>query len=555
MRVENLLFYKNANLLSGHTSSTACLEECPEIPMTEYLQQNGLNCQPDAATYISSVDLLVNSYITNVVKSPSSTFKAKDYHFIISFKSDGSVIMEGLIWPHCFCDHNLIKFDKDILKDRELEIRSETVKRVSSCISSSTNIRVLKAQFNLNDYEASSLLKLVQTHQTHICEDDECERCRNPPLPSLECKYKEVPPAAENIPSSIRFLNVMKKLLRSLTPVEIKTTATIQWLQNVWEQNVEISEPVEPNFWRINLESEDFYFKLDDSLLQVLEKYEDETFVALYQYCLGVKYEDQPDVIIMKRLNLLDAYTSQYTPFFLKAANSSIKVELMTSKYQVQEWNFEQPDNMSCHEVSLSSHIKVPLGEAYSLVDNSKLRVKSSCPTEYVYVGSDSSVLLKKVTAVNEDFFKVEGENGNYEIQETIVSRYFKRLNGDNVTLAEMATHYEFIGKDKSQSHYEVFIDKLDKIPASTFKSVCGDENLPELIICSNKDVLTIRKKPKVLMYQSFDEESQDYKFGQVLLFSSEVRDFNQLTPLYVDEAFNNNDVNTGERKIVRNRR
>ena len=222
---------------------------------------------------------------------------------------------------------------------------------------------------------------------------------------------------------------------------------------------------------------------------------------------------------------------------------------------QVQDWNFEQPDNMSCHEKSLYSHVKVSLGEAYSLVDNSKLRVKSSCPTEFVYVGSDSSVLLKKVTTVTDDCFKVEGENGYYEVQETIVSRFFKKLNGENLTLAETATHYEFIGKDKSKSHYEVFIDKLDKIPASTFKSVSGDQNLPELIICSNKDVLTIRKRPKVLMYQSFDEESQDYKFGQVLLFSSEIRDFHQLTSIYVDEAFGDVDLNTGERQIVQNKR
>ncbi len=523
--------------------------------MTEYLQQNNHISQPDAATYISSVDLLVNSYIANVVKSPSSSLRAKDYHFVISFKSDGSVVMEGFIWPNCFREHNLIKFDKDILEDKELEIRSETVKRVSSCISSSTNIQVIKAQFSLNDSEASSLLKLVETHQIHICNNDECERCRNPPLPSLECKYKEVPPAPENIPSSIRFLNVMKKLLCSLSPVEIKSTATVEWLKNVWEQNVEISEPVEPNFWRINLESEDFFFKLDDALLRLLEKYDDETFVALYQYCIGVRYEDQPDVIIIKRLNLLDTYTSLYTPFFLKAANSSVKVEPMTSNNQVQDWNFEQPDNMSCHEKSLYSHVKVSLGEAYSLVDNSKLRVKSSCPTEFVYVGSDSSVLLKKVTTVTDDCFKVEGENGYYEVQETIVSRFFKKLNGENLTLAETATHYEFIGKDKSKSHYEVFIDKLDKIPASTFKSVSGDQNLPELIICSNKDVLTIRKRPKVLMYQSFDEESQDYKFGQVLLFSSEIRDFHQLTSIYVDEAFGDVDLNTGERQIVQNKR
>ena len=523
--------------------------------MREYLQQNGVIGQPEAATYISSVDQIINSYIANVIKSPSSTFKANDYHFIISFKRDGSVVMEGFIWPNCLRDHNLINFDKTLSKEQITEIRNDTIKKVSSCISSSTNIRVIKAQFNLSDSEASGLLNLVDAHQTHICGSEDCDRCRNPPLPSLECKYKEVPPAPENIPASIRFMNVMKKLLCALSPEEIKSTATVKWLQNVWEQKVDISEPVEPNFWRINLEAEDFYFKLDDALLKLLEKYDDDSFVALYQYCIGVGYMDQPDVIIMKRLNILDSFTAPYIPFFLKAANASIKAELMTSIDQVQEWNFEQPDNMSCYELSLYSHVKVSLGEAYSLLENSKLRVKSSCPTEFVYVGSDSSVLLKKATTVTDECFKVEGENGFYEVQETFVSRYFKRLNGDSVTLAEMATYYEFIGKEKSQSHYEVFIDKLDKIPASSFKSVSGDENLPDLIICSNRDVLKIRKNAKVLMYQSFDEESQDFKFGQVLLFSSSIRDFLQLTPDFVDEVFNCVDQNTGERQLAQNKR
>ena len=50
--------------------------------MAEFLQQNGMNAQPDAGTYISSVDQLVNSYISNVVKSPSSSLCADDSHFI-----------------------------------------------------------------------------------------------------------------------------------------------------------------------------------------------------------------------------------------------------------------------------------------------------------------------------------------------------------------------------------------------------------------------------------------------------------------------------------------
>ena len=57
---------------------------------------------PDMGTYVTSVDQLINSYIANVIKCPSSNLTAEDYHFNISYNEEGQVIMEGLIWPSCF---------------------------------------------------------------------------------------------------------------------------------------------------------------------------------------------------------------------------------------------------------------------------------------------------------------------------------------------------------------------------------------------------------------------------------------------------------------------
>ena len=65
---------------------------------------------------------------------------------------------------------------------------------------------------------------------------------------------------------------------------------------------------------------------------------------------------------------------------------------------------------------------------------------------------------------------------------------------------------------------------------------MCG-ENLPELVICQNKDVLVIRKKLKVMMYQKQEPDSFDFKFSQVLLFSVVDKLLEDLTPEVVAEA------------------
>ena len=89
---------------------------------------------PSADTYLSSVEQLINSYVTNIIRSPSQPLCADNYHLIVSFEQNGSVLMEGLIWPHCFEDHNLIEVDRSISEEKVREIRSETVEKVNKFI-------------------------------------------------------------------------------------------------------------------------------------------------------------------------------------------------------------------------------------------------------------------------------------------------------------------------------------------------------------------------------------------------------------------------------------
>ena len=540
--------------MSGHDASSPCLEveECLKVPLTEYLQQEDISVQPKMGTYISSVEKLINSFITDVLKSPSSKMMTEDFHFNISFDSLGQVIIEGLIWPICLQDLNLMQFNKDLSSEQIGEKKAEIVDILRKSISSSSNVRVIMSQYNMSETEAIQMSRLVETHQTHVCQNEDCSRCQAAPLPSLRCFFKQFPESPENIPTSKRFLKLMKAKLHSLSVEDIRNMATYEWLQSVWEE-VDVSEPEENNYWRITLGDEDFYFKFDASLAKLLEMYDDEPFAALYQYCLGLGETVLSEELVMKRLNLLDCYTDSYIPLLLRAANSPIKVTVLTWSSNSGGWSFENPNYNGCIEAGLHSHVKIPLSEAYSLIDNNKLKTRSSRTSEFVFTGSSPSVLLKRVPQATENCFRYEGDGAFYEMQETIVTRYCQRLNGRDLLLSEVACHYDFIGKE-SEAKYEVFHDRLDKIPSSDIEAVVGDQKLPELIILENKDVLEIRKKSKVLMFKSFENGSYDHKFSQVLLFSV-VNKFEDLTQEVVEAIYEQVNEETQENILKANKR
>ena len=104
-------------MFQGHDASTPCSDNCPKILLTEYLDQEGLTLEPDIATYVTSVDQSINSFITNVLKSPSSQLQTEHFHLNISFDEKGQVVMEGLTWPICFQNVNLVPLNNTITEE------------------------------------------------------------------------------------------------------------------------------------------------------------------------------------------------------------------------------------------------------------------------------------------------------------------------------------------------------------------------------------------------------------------------------------------------------
>ena len=136
---------------------------------------------------------------------------------------------------------------------------------------------------------------------------------------------------------------------------------------------------------------------------------------------------------------------------------------------------------------------------------------------------SDPQNLVRKVKEETDESYKFEGSEGFFEILSSNVSRHQQRRNGKHLLLAETCMNYDFVGRSKSEEVFEIFDQRLDKIPQSDVESIYEDTDgkklMPEYILCSNRHVMKIRKRPKILMYHDFPDSTADFRRNKVMLF------------------------------------
>ena len=137
-----------------------------------------------------------------------------------------------------------------------------------------------------------------------------------------------------------------------------------------------------------------------------------------------------------------------------------------------------------------------------------------------------------------------------------MISRFSKRVNGTDLCLCEFVVWFDYLGSTKSEEQYDLYRNKIEKIPMSKVKTLKGEDVfLPELILCEtpSKATMTKRRKPKTLEKVTFDEESYDFRHSSVILF----REHNDVTNLTEEaiEAFFEETDNSGERIVTKNER
>ena len=201
--------------------------------------------------------------------------------------------------------------------------------------------------------------------------------------------------------------------------------------------------------------------------------------------------------------------------------------------------------------MNIEGHKEISIVEAVSLVDSRKCRLCSSRSTEFVFSVQNKHIYLKKVPENNDECYKIDGdENVYYEKQNNMITRYFMRLNGQEMILSEFATNYDYVGKTQSEELYKIYHDKLDNITESSEKSVIG-KAFPDIIICSNKDIMKRRRNFKILTYPNLMEENE-VKYSKTLLYFYPLETLEDLATS-VDNLFSMPADDGSQRTVVNN--
>ena len=91
-------------------------------------------------------------------------------------------------------------------------------------------------------------------------------------------------------------------------------------------------------------------------------------------------------------------------------------------------------------------------------------------------------------------------------------------MNGKELLLAETVIWYEVLSKKQSLEIFQLYKDKIDKIPAG---DVVGVYNtlMPTYLLSEGNKAMKLRKNRKVLKVPHFQIGSREFKYSRILLY------------------------------------
>ena len=189
------------------------------------------------------------------------------------------------------------------------------------------------------------------------------------------------------------------------------------------------------------------------------------------------------------------------------------------SVVRFQEKYEKQIPEIDNDEVKLltDTHSLCSLTEVYGLSDPNRIRDISSAPTEYISAYESNKQRFRKTSIRTDTTFEFPGL-GYFEKLSNNILRHKSRLNGEKLLLVETALWYDVLTQKDGQDILTLYKEKLNKIPAGNILGVFG-QSLPTYVICSNNQVLKLRKTLKILQIPEFNPLSKEEKFARVLLY------------------------------------
>ena len=511
---------------TSHNDDTECQENCQILDIKEYRA-----CYRDAllehAFLPASAEMIHNRFnqLTTLVLSLQA-MKSTRHFANIKFPQD-SVTSESVFvtWPESFSLMNAKLANNENLT---AEDKQNFYSFIEENFTTSLDANYVSENFDFPHETSEKIVKLAKVHQHHP--------------PSAGTRFQNE--AKNNFPSNG---TLMKETLKGevtdhqamLTEWERVKDAFLIKLNGLPKANFSSNSEVKLDDFLSSLEElagyslvehngiirlslpmfPMFMLKIDDILRSNLDNNEYSKLSAIYHRAITVA--SQPGIeVVMKRPCLRDCSTNSYSPLVLLAAESPVDINICgrnqkeTVDLVVQE-DATIPDEL---ERFAADHSEVSMEEAIWLSDPKKRMVRRNTRCTFLNVLDSTRLKFREAVVPNMLLNFTDVDNG--KLMERILQvhdHYLVRQGNDGACLDQFATNYtDDLSEDKEREAEE----EQEAPWVVTCKDYPGppEKLKPEIVLNSGKR-LRLRNIPKVLSYQTPEEETEDFIRLNVILY------------------------------------
>ena len=514
---------KTRYYIHEHPASTDCPgESCKKVDLEDVIANLG---EPEIdssrskfnSSFICSVYQKTQALVESLIKSKAFDFHSKEFFVGIKFTNDGNAVIEGSLWcQECVqLNDSLSKSSlSGVVTD---ESRGTFLEFLDKTIHTSPSGLILQSKLNLTDKKADSLSLKAFKHQVNL-------ESRETQMVGFETAFavKPAPEAERNISSSRKFVEIIGEKLIVLSTEDKLDSSTHEWFDFLQEQ-FDITD--NENSICISIGGRQLIFVKDVRMVGLIMKFG--LLKGIYQYSVTCSDNDC-GAVILKGERLSSFFTLPFNPSLLSVFDCRTKVSPV---FGFEDYIMKSEDKVDTNRsfsseieaATIESHKAGPIVELYALADARKIRDICSSPVEFVDCSKDPPEKFKFVKERTDYCFELDGSDGYFEPLSSNVQRHQSRINGSHLILAETCLNYDFVGRSESEKFFEIYGDKISKIPRSEVQSIYENEDgakvMPTYILCRNKQVLKLRKTKKVLQYREFILSSPEHKRSKVMLF------------------------------------
>ena len=245
-------------------------------------------------------------------------------------------------------------------------------------------------------------------------------------------------------------------MLKQIPRIDYDKVLTFEWLENVF--NDVKGDIIDKSMLVIKINNEELCFDIDDRLMDFFDLFTN-PLISLYHYSISSGSISEAGGVILKRLKILDCFVKPFHIELLKAFNGEVCINATNGNKILKDLPIQRMSDESSHFPDAlkgisSGHRQVSLTEACSLFDRNVSRTFNSTSPEYVNAKLERNIYFKKVKDSSETSYTLEGSQDIYEKIRSNIDKYYSRINGQFVSLAEFVIYYDSIKGEECKGRF-----------------------------------------------------------------------------------------------------